>query len=52
MQDLGPLAQEALKEIIAEEGISILLRAESVMVASPENNITAKVADRLNQKTK
>ena len=52
MQELGPKAQEALQEVIAEEGVTILLRAESVMVASPESNLTAKVADRLNQKTK
>jgi outer membrane protein len=52
MQELGPKAQEALQEVITEEGVTILLRAESVMVASPESNLTAKVADRLNQKTK
>ena len=52
MQDLGPIAQQALQEVIAEEGVTILLRAESVMIASPESNLTAKVADRLNQKTK
>jgi outer membrane protein len=52
MQDLGPIAQQALQEIVTEEGVTILLRAESVMIASPESNLTAKVADRLNQKTK
>ena len=52
MQELGPKAQEALKEVVAEEGVTILLRRESVMVFSPESSITAKVADRLNQKTK
>ena len=52
MQDLGPIAQQALQEVIAEEGVTTLLRAESVMIASPESNLTAKVADRLNQKTK
>lgn len=51
MQQLGPKAQEALQEVIKEEGVTILLRAESVMMSSPESNITAKVADRLNQKT-
>ena len=51
MQDLGPKAQEALQEVIKEEGVTILLRAESVMMSSPESNITAKVADRLNRKT-
>ena len=52
LQELGPKAQEALKEVVAEEGVTILLRRESVMVFSPESSITAKVADRLNQKTK
>ena len=51
MQQLGPKAQEALQEVIKEEGVTILLRAESVMMSSPESNLTAKVADRLNQKT-
>ena len=51
MQQLGPKAQEALQEVIKEEGITILIRAESVLMSSPESNITAKVADRLNQKT-
>ena len=51
MQQLGPKAQEALQEVIKEEGVTILLRAESVLMSSPESNLTAKVADRLNQKT-
>jgi outer membrane protein len=51
MQQLVPKAQEALQEVIKEEGVTILLRAESVMMSSPESNLTAKVADRLNQKT-
>jgi outer membrane protein len=52
MQDLGPIAQQALQEVVSEEGVTILLRAESVMSVAPESNLTAKVADRLNQKTK
>jgi outer membrane protein len=52
MQELGPKAQEALQEVVKEEGITILLRADAVMVAGPESNITGKVADRLNKKTK
>ena len=51
-EQLRPKASEALQEVVEEEGITILLKAEAVMVASPESNITAKVADRLNQKTK
>ena len=37
--------------MIEEEGVTLLLRAESVLSASAENNLTAKVVDRLNQKT-
>jgi outer membrane protein len=52
MQELGPKAQEALQEVVTEEGITILLRAESVLIAGQESNLTAKVADRLNKKSK
>lgn len=51
MQELSPQFQEALTEVVQDEGITLLLRSESVIVASPENNLTAKVVDRLNQKT-
>ena len=52
MQELGPRAQEALQEVVTEEGVTILLRAESVLIAGQESNLTAKVADRLNKKSK
>jgi outer membrane protein len=52
MQELGPVAQQALQEVVQEEGVTILLRADAVMLAGPESNLTAKVADRLNKKTK
>ncbi|MFQ3256765.1 MAG: outer membrane protein [Porticoccaceae bacterium] len=51
LQDLSPIFQQALSEVIEEEGVTLLLRAESVLSASAENNLTAKVVDRLNQKT-
>jgi outer membrane protein len=51
MQELGPKAQEALQEVVTETGVTILLRADAVMLAGPESNLTAKVADRLNKKT-
>jgi outer membrane protein len=51
LQDLSPIFQQALSEVIKEEGVTLLLRAESVLSASAENNLTAKVVDRLNQKT-
>ena len=52
LQDLAPLAEQALQEIVKEEGITVLLRAESVLLATPETSITAKVADRIDAKTK
>ena len=52
MQELGPMAQEAIQAVVTEEGVTILLRAESVLIAGQESNLTAKVADRLNQMTK
>jgi outer membrane protein len=52
LQDLAPLVEQALQEIVKEEGISVLLRAESVLLASPDISITAKVADRIDAKTK
>jgi len=50
-QELGQQLQEALAQVIKEEGITLLLRSESVISASPNNRITAKVVDRLNQLT-
>ena len=52
LQDLAPLVEQALQEIVKEEGISVLLRAESVLLASPDTSITAKVADRIDAKIK
>jgi outer membrane protein len=52
LQDLAPLVEQALQEIVKEEGISILLRAESVLLATPETSITKQVADRIDAKSK
>ena len=52
LQDLAPLVEQALQEIVKEEGISVLLRAESVLLASPGTSITAKVAARIDAKIK
>ena len=52
MQELGPVAQEALTAVVKEEGVTILLRADAVLIAGQESNLTAKVADRLNKMTK
>jgi outer membrane protein len=50
IQQLGPLAQLALQEIIKEESITLLLRADSVLHVAPEYQITAKLAQRIDQK--
>jgi outer membrane protein len=50
LQDLAPLVEQALQEIVKEENIAVLLRAESVLLATPETSITAKVADRIDAK--
>jgi outer membrane protein len=52
LQTLAPLVEQAINEIVKEEGISILLRAESVLTAAPEMSITAKVANRIDAKSK
>jgi outer membrane protein len=51
LQDLTPTFQKALSEVVAEENITLLFRAESVLIANPQNNLTAKVVDRLNKLT-
>ena len=51
LQEIGPRFQTALSEVVDEENITLLFRAESVLIASPQNNITAKVVDRLNKLT-
>lgn len=52
LQDLAPLVEQALQEIVKEEDITVLLRAESVLLAKPEISITAKVANRIDAKSK
>lgn len=52
LQDLAPLVEQALQEIVKEKGISILLRAESVLLATPDTSITKQVADRIDAKSK
>ena len=49
MAEIGPKLQKLLPEIIKEENIGLLLPAKAVMHADAGYNITAKVADKLNQ---
>jgi outer membrane protein len=49
LQELAPMVQEVLRELIATEGIGLLLQRNSVIHADPGYSITAKVTDKLNQ---
>ncbi|MEE4279635.1 MAG: OmpH family outer membrane protein [Halieaceae bacterium] len=51
LQEMSPLVQEVLRELIATEGIGLLLQRTSVIHADPGYSITAKVTDKLNQAT-
>jgi outer membrane protein len=46
---MAPKVQEVLREIIAAEGIGLLLQRASVIHADAGYSITAKVTDKLNQ---
>jgi len=49
LQEMSPLVQEVLRDLIATEGIGLLLQRTSVIHADPGYSITAKVTDKLNQ---
>lgn len=49
LQEMSPMVQEVLRELIATEGIGLLLQRSSVIHADPGYSITAKVTDKLNQ---
>jgi outer membrane protein len=51
LQEMSPMVQEVLRELIATEGIGLLLQRASVIHADPGYSITAKVTDKLNQLT-
>ncbi len=48
LQDMAPSVQAVLKDIIAKEGIGLLLQRQSVIHADAGYSITAKVTDKLN----
>jgi outer membrane protein len=52
MQELRPKAGEALQELVKDEGVKLLINSEAVITVSPELDLTAKLTDRLNKKTK
>lgn len=49
LQQMSPMVQEVLRDLIQTEGIGLLLQRESVIHADPGYSITAKVTDKLNQ---
>ncbi|WOJ96371.1 OmpH family outer membrane protein [Congregibacter brevis] len=49
LQEMSPMVQEVLSELITTEGIGLLLQRTSVIHADPGYSITAKVTDKLNQ---
>jgi outer membrane protein len=51
LQNLAPLVEESIQEIVKEEGITLLLRAESVLLAIPETSITKQVSNRIDIKS-
>ena len=51
LQNLAPLVEQSIQEIVKEQGITLLLRAESVLLASPETSITQQVAERIDIKS-
>ena len=51
LQELAPFLEQAIQEIVKEDGITMLLRAEYLVLASPESSITQKVADRIDIKS-
>ena len=49
LQEMAPKVQEVLRELIAADGIGLLLQRTSVIHADAGYSITAKVTDKLNQ---
>jgi len=49
LQEMAPRVQAVLKEIIAKEGIGLLLQRGSVIHADAGYSLTSKVTDKLNQ---
>ena len=49
LQEMAPRVQEVLRELIAAEGIGLLLQRTAVIHADAGYSITTKVTDKLNQ---
>jgi outer membrane protein len=51
LKELQPKALEAVKELVTEEEITLLLQREAVISADPAMDLTSKLIDRMNKKT-
>lgn len=51
LKELQPKALEAVKELVMEGKITLLLQREAVISADPAMDLTSKLIDRMNQKT-
>ncbi|AFU98261.1 putative outer membrane protein OmpH [Simiduia agarivorans SA1 = DSM 21679] len=49
LEELGPKAQAALKDVIAADGIGLVLSTQTAYYAEPSLDITAKVTEKLNK---
>lgn len=49
LREMAPKVQDVLRELIADEGIGLLLQQQAVIHADAGYSITAKVTDKLNQ---
>ena len=49
LQEMTPKVQAVLRELIASEGIGLLIQRNAVIHADNGFSITAKVTDKLNQ---
>lgn len=51
LREMQPKALEAVKELVAEEQVTLLLQREAVITADPQMDLTPKLIDRMNKKT-
>lgn len=52
MQEMQPKLKAVIDEIVAAEGIDIIVKSQAAFYATPAVDITSKVADRLNKSAK
>lgn len=48
MQELGPKFKEAVRDVVKEKGVTLLLDRQVAIIADPGSDITADVTKRLN----